>query len=71
MPTTYERNTGGPRVGAKGITPIHVSVGVEPIIPCVTSTPKRTPTFRQPNFSGRKIEGNTSKQGAENRGVNS
>jgi hypothetical protein len=24
---------------------------VEPTTPCVTSTPKRTPVFRQPNFS--------------------
>jgi hypothetical protein len=36
---------------------------VELTTPCATNTPKRTPTFRLPNFSGRKIAGNTSKQG--------
>jgi hypothetical protein len=41
---TYERKTRGPRVGTKGRTPIHVSV--EPITPCATNTPKRTPPFR-------------------------
>jgi hypothetical protein len=39
---TYERKTFGPREGTKGITPIHVSVSVEPITPCATSTPERT-----------------------------
>ena len=59
----YERNMRGPREGKKGRTPIHVSVSVEPITPCVTNTPERTPPFRQPNFSGRKTTGSTSKQG--------
>jgi hypothetical protein len=36
---TYERKTRGPRVGRKGRNPIHVSVSVEPITPCVTNTP--------------------------------
>jgi hypothetical protein len=69
--TIYERKTCGPRAGTKGITPIHVSVSVEPITPCATSTPERTPPFRQPNFSGRKTSGSTSKQGATTGGASS
>jgi hypothetical protein len=38
---------------------------------CATNTPERTPTFRQPNFSGRKTTGNTSKQGATTGGASS
>jgi hypothetical protein len=68
---TYERKIGGPRAGTEGKTPIHVSVSVEPITPCATSTPERTPPFRQPNFSGRKTTGNTSKQGATTGGASS
>jgi hypothetical protein len=49
---TYERNMRGPRAGGEGIHPIHINVSVEPINPCVTNTPKRTPPFRQPNFGG-------------------
>jgi hypothetical protein len=71
MRATYERKIGGPRVGTKGITPIHVSVSVEPITPCATSTPERTPPFRQPNFSGRKTTGSTSKQRATTGGASS
>jgi hypothetical protein len=48
--TTYERKTRGPRVGREGNNPIHINVSVEPINPCVTNTPKRTPSFRQPKF---------------------
>jgi hypothetical protein len=51
---TYESKTRGPREGIEGITPIQVSVCVEPITPGATSTPKITPPFRQPNFSCRK-----------------
>jgi hypothetical protein len=68
---TYERKTRGPRVGTKGRTPIHVSVSVEPITPCVTNTPERTPPFRQLNFSGRKTTGSTSNQGATTGGASS
>jgi hypothetical protein len=68
---TYERKTDGPREGTKGITTIHVSVIVEPINPCATNTPIRTPPFRKPNFSGRKIGGSTSSQGATTGGVHS
>jgi hypothetical protein len=64
MRTTYERKTVIPRAGTKGKNPIHVSVIVEPINPCATNKPIRTPPFRQPNFSGRKIGGSTSSQGS-------
>ena len=57
--TTYERKTRGLRIGKKGNTPIHINVSVEPINPCATNTPERTPPFRQPNFSGRNTTGNT------------
>jgi hypothetical protein len=60
MHMTYERNTRGPRAGTKGRIPIHISVIVEPINPCVTNTPERTPPFRQLNFSGRNALGSTS-----------
>jgi hypothetical protein len=49
---TYERKTRGPRMGGEGNHPIHINVSVEPINPCVTNTPKRTPPFRQPKFEG-------------------
>ena len=54
MRVTYERNTRGPRAEIEGNTPIHISVSVEPINPCATNTPRRTPPFRQPNFGRRK-----------------
>jgi hypothetical protein len=47
---TYERKTRGPRMGREGNNPIHINVSVEPINPCVTNTPKRTPPFRQSKF---------------------
>ena len=50
--TTYERKMRGPRAGREGNNPIHVNVSVEPMNPCVTNTPKRTPPFRQPKFGG-------------------
>jgi len=43
---------------------------VEPITPSATNTPKRTPPFRIPNFSGRKIVGNASKQETKTGGAN-
>jgi hypothetical protein len=52
--TTYERKTRGPGSGTEGRTPIQITVSVEPTTPCATNTPERTPTFRQPNFSGRR-----------------
>ena len=52
--TAYERKTRGPRPGGEDIHPFNVNVSVEPINPCVTNTPERTPPFRKPNFSGKK-----------------
>jgi hypothetical protein len=57
---TYTRKIRGPREVTKGITPIHVSVSVEPMNPCATNTPEITPSFRQPNFSGRNTIRSTS-----------
>jgi hypothetical protein len=68
---TYERKTRGPRVGIEGNTPIHISVSVEPINPCATNTPRRTPPFRQPNFGRRKTTGSTSTQGTTTGGASS
>ena len=68
---TYEMNIGGPRVGTEGRTPIQVSVSVEPITPCATSTPEITPPFRQLNFSGRKTTRNTYTKGETNGGSSS
>jgi hypothetical protein len=58
----YERKMRGPRAGIEGRTLIHVSVNVEPINPCVTNTPEKTPSFGPPNFSGRKTEGSAPNQ---------
>jgi hypothetical protein len=60
---TYERKIRGPRAETIGITPIHISVSVEPINPCATNTPERTPPFRQLDFSGRNTTRSTSTQG--------
>jgi hypothetical protein len=68
---TYERKTRGPRAGREGNNPIHINVSVEPINPCTTNTPKRTPPFRQPNFGRRKTVGSTSTQGTTTGGANS
>jgi hypothetical protein len=51
-------------VGGQGSHPIHINVSVEPINPCVTNKPKRTPPFRQSNFEGIPTAGSTSTQGA-------
>jgi hypothetical protein len=69
--TTYERKTRGTREGIEGITPIHINVIVEPINPCVTNTPIRTPPFRQPNFERRKTVGSTYTQGTKIGGASS
>jgi hypothetical protein len=68
---TYERKTIGPREGAEGNTPIHISFSVEPINPCATNTPIRTPPFRQPNFGRRKTTRSTSTQGTTTGGESS
>jgi hypothetical protein len=60
---TYERKTRGPRVEGEGSHPIHINVSVEPINPCATNTPNRTPPFRQPRFGGIPTVGSTSTQG--------
>jgi hypothetical protein len=54
LSTRYERKIRVPRVEVEGNTPIHISVNVEPVNPCETKTPRRTPQFRQPNFKRRK-----------------
>jgi hypothetical protein len=59
----FERKTGGPGSRTKGKTPIQIIVIVEPTTPCVINTPKKTPAFRQLNFSGRKETGWGSNQG--------
>jgi hypothetical protein len=55
----------------KARTPVQITVSVEPTTPCVTNTPERTPTFRQPNFSGRGATGQGSNQGQSTRGESS
>jgi hypothetical protein len=50
---TYERKTIGLRVGRECNNLIYINVSVEPINPCATNTPKRTPLFRQLNFRRR------------------
>jgi hypothetical protein len=68
---TYERKMRGPRMRGEGNHPIHINVSVEPINPCVTNTPKRTPPFRQPKFGGSPTIGSTSTQGATTGGSSS
>jgi hypothetical protein len=59
----YEQKTRGPRTGGEGNHPFHINVSVEPINPCATNTPKRTPPFRQPKFGGSPIARSTSTAG--------
>jgi hypothetical protein len=66
---TYERKTRGPKIGGEGIHPIHINVSVEPINPCATNTPKRTPPFRQPKFGGSSTVGSTSTQATTTGGI--
>jgi hypothetical protein len=51
--------------------PIHINVSVEPINPCATNTPKRTPPFRQPKFRGSPTARSTSTLGATTGGASS
>jgi hypothetical protein len=67
----YERKTRGPRTGREGNNPIHINVSVEPINPCATNTPERTPSFRKMDFGKRKTEGSTSTQGTTTGGASS
>jgi hypothetical protein len=48
----YERKTSGQRIGGEDNHTFNINVSVEPINPCATNTPKRTPPFRQPKFRG-------------------
>jgi hypothetical protein len=67
----YERKTRGPRIGGEDIHPFNVNVSVEPINPCATNTPKRTPPFRQPKFGGSPTTGSTYTQRATIGGASS
>jgi hypothetical protein len=69
--TTYKIKIRGPREITTGRNPIHVSVSVEPINPCVNNTPERTPSFIQPNFSGGKIGESAPNQGVATGGASS
>jgi hypothetical protein len=60
---TYERKKRGRRKGGEDSHPFHIDFSVEPINPCATNTPKRTPPFRQPKFRGSPTAGSTSTQG--------
>jgi hypothetical protein len=60
---TYERKSRGPRAGREGNNLIHINVSVEPINPCATNTPKRTPPFRQPKFRRSQTTRSTYTQG--------
>jgi hypothetical protein len=66
---TYERKTRGPRTGGEDSHPFHINVSVEPINPCVTNTPNRTPPFRQSKFGGSPIARSTSTTGATTGGA--
>jgi len=68
---TYERKTRGPRIGEEGSHPIHINVSVEPINPCATNTPKRTPSLRKPKSRGNPTARSTSTQGETTRGASS
>jgi hypothetical protein len=59
----YERKTRGPRTQGEDNHPFNINVSVEPINPCETNTPKRTPPFRQPKYRGSPTTGSTSTQG--------
>jgi hypothetical protein len=57
--TAYERKTRGARTGGEDNHSFNINVSVEPINPCATNTPKRTPPFRQPKFEGSLTTGST------------
>jgi hypothetical protein len=57
-------------MGREGNHHIHINVSVEPINPCATNTPRRTPLFRQPKFRSSQIVGSTYTQGTTTRGDN-
>jgi hypothetical protein len=67
----YERKTRGPRTGGEDNHPFNINVSVEPINPCATNTPKRTPLFRKIEFGGSPTVGSTSTQRETTRGASS
>jgi hypothetical protein len=67
----YERKIRGPRTEGEDNHPFHINVSVEPINPCVTNIPKRTPQFRQPKFRGIPTIGSAYTQGETNGGASS
>ena len=69
MCATYERKTRGPRTGREGNNTININVSVEPINPCATNRPKRTPPFRQSKFGRSPTIGRIYTQGATTRGA--
>jgi hypothetical protein len=58
-------------MGGEDSHPFHINVSVEPINPCVTNTPKRTPPFRQLKFGGSPTERSTSTTGETTGGASS
>ena len=68
---TYERKTKFPRTEGEDSHPFHINASVEPINPCATNAPKRTPSFRQPKFGGSLIARNTSTVGETTGGASS
>ena len=58
-------------MGGEGSHPIHINVSVEPINPCATNEPKRTPSFRQSKFGGSPTARSTSTAGATTGGASS
>jgi hypothetical protein len=71
MHAIYERKTRVPRMEREGNDPIHINVSVEPINPCVTNKPKRTPSFRQSKFGISQKTRSTYTQGTTTRGSSS
>jgi hypothetical protein len=69
--TIYERKKRGPRTVGEYNHPFHINVSVEPINPCVTNTPKKTPSFRQSKFGGSLTTGSLSTQGTTTGGASS
>jgi hypothetical protein len=58
-------------MGREGNNPIHINVSVEPMNPCASYTPKRTPPFRQSKFRRSQTARSTSTQGETSGGASS
>jgi hypothetical protein len=67
----YERKTRDSRTEREDNHPFCINVSVEPINPCATNTPQRTPPFRQPKFGGSPTARSTSTQRATTGGASS